>query len=334
MTAVNSSEPRYAELTAQIARRLLDHDGPVVILSHVEPDGDAIGSCLGLQRALRSLGKDATTYMDVPRYLRFVPEPGEIEPRLASWPENALLVVLDVDNNDVRRVDGADLSAYAGDVLNVDHHGTNRRVATLGLVDPTKAATALMVMHLVDALGAAWTPELATPVLLGINTDTGSFRFSNTSPEVLRAAADLVERGARLAWMNEMLSQQQPSYYALLREVLSSMEFLEGGLVVVARVDEAMLARAGAAWEDVESYVNVIRGAEGTELACLFKDFGDRTKLSLRSRGRVSAQNVAVACGGGGHVAAAGATVTAPYAEARALMERATRAELERVGLV
>jgi phosphoesterase RecJ-like protein len=143
-----------------------------------------------------------------------------------------------------------------------------------------------------------------------------------------------VEGGARLAWINEMLSQQQPSYYALLREVLTSMEFLEGGLVVVARVDDAMLERAGASWEDVESYVNVIRSAEGTELACLFKDFGDRTKLSLRSRGRVSAQNVAVACGGGGHVAAAGATVMTSYPEARALVEREVRRELERVNLV
>lgn len=334
MTAVNAAEPRYNELIRAIAEKLRGHAGPIIVVSHVDPDGDALGSCLGLTRALQALGKDARMFMRVPRYLRFFVQPGEVAETLAAWPAGALLVVLDVDNNDVARVEGADLAQYSGEVVNVDHHGTNKRAASLGLVDPSKAATALMVKHLIEALGVAWTPELATPVLLGINTDTGSFRFSNTTPEVLRAAADLVEQGARLAWINEMLAQQPPAYYALLELVLGSMTFSEGGLIVTARVDEAMLTRTGSSWDDVESYVSVIRSAEGTELACLFKDYGDKVKLSLRSRGKVSAQNIAVACGGGGHVAAAGATVARPYPEARALFEAQAHQELVRVGLL
>jgi phosphoesterase RecJ-like protein len=271
--------------------------------------------------------------MKVPRYLRFLPREGEVQPELTVWPEGALLVVLDVDNNDLRRVEGADLTSFTGDVINVDHHGTNLRRATLGLVDPTRAATALMVTHLVEALNAPWSPDIATPLLLGINTDTGSFRFSNTTPDVLRTAADLVERGAALADINERLAQQPRSYYVLLERVLGTMEFLEDGAIVVAQVNDEMLREAGAAWEDVESYVNVIRGAEGTELACLFKVYPDRTKLSLRSRGRLSAQRIAIACGGGGHVAAAGATVMAGYAEARAMFEQEARLELERSGV-
>lgn len=334
MTARNAAEPRLHELTATIAARLRAHSGPIIILSHVDPDGDAIGSCLGLQRALRALGQEATTYMRVPRYLRFVPQPGEIGEQLDSWPAGALLVVLDVDNNDHARVEGADLTGYQGEVINVDHHGTNLRRADYSLVDPTQAATAQMVMHLIEALGVAWTPEIANPILLGINTDTGSFRFSNTTPEVLRAAADLVEAGASLPWMNEHLAQQPPSYFTLLEGVLSSMAYLYGGLVVTAHVTQAMLDRAGATWDDVENYVSVIRSAEGTELAALFKDYGDRVKLSLRSRGRVSAQNVAVACGGGGHVAAAGATMPMDFASAQALFEAEAGRELRRAGLI
>ncbi|WP_110885183.1 DHH family phosphoesterase [Deinococcus yavapaiensis] len=334
MTLANHAEPRYADLCREVARHLSAHTGPILIFSHVDADGDALGSSLGLARALRLLGKDATACVKVPNYLRFLASEGEVrETPLEAWPEGALTVVLDVDNNDPVRVDLADLASFSGPVLNVDHHGTNKRTATVSLVDPTKAATALMVMDVVNELGAPWSSEVATPILLGINTDTGSFKFSNTTPEVLRAAADLVEHGADLVTINEQLAQQSRSYFALLREVLGSMEFLFGGLVVIARVDEGMLARAGATWEEVESYVSVIRSARGTELACLFKDYGASVKLSVRSRGKLSAQRIAVACGGGGHFAAAGATVKAPFVQARALFDREAKAELERVGL-
>ena len=333
----NLPEPLYAQLAAQVAQTLADHTGEIVILSHVDPDGDALGSCLGLQRTLRAIGRQAQTYMLVPPYLEFLPQPGEVRPTLEAWPAGALLVVLDVDNNDVRRVAGADLSSYSGQVINVDHHGTNQRKADLGLVDPSQAATAGMMADIVNALLTTaqlpWTPEIATPLLTGLNTDTGSFRFANTTPAVLRQAAQLVERGARLSWINDQLAQNPPRYFALLKEVLGSMAFSAGGLIVSARVDDAMLVRAGAEWDDVESYVNTIRSAKGSELACLYKDYGQHVKVSLRSRGRVSAQNIAVALGGGGHIPAAGATVQGEFGAVRRAFEAAAQTELERVGL-
>ncbi|ULH15628.1 bifunctional oligoribonuclease/PAP phosphatase NrnA [Deinococcus sp. KNUC1210] len=333
----NIPNPDYAAQIQAVADHLDAHTGPVVIVAHVDPDGDALGSCLGLQRTLRACGKEAQTYMEVPHYLAFLPQPGEVLPRLESWPEGALLVVLDVDNNDAARVAGADLSSFTGSVINVDHHGTNKRQASLGVVDPSQAATAGMVADIAQVLlersDQPWTPEIATPLLTGLNTDTGSFRFANTTPAVLRQAASLVEHGARLAWINDRLSQNPPRYYALLKEVLGSMAFSHGGLVVTARIDAEMLSRAGAEWEDVESYVNTIRSAEGTELACLFKDYGSRVKVSLRSRGRVSAQNIAVALGGGGHVPAAGASVDGDYAAVQAAFDAAVTTELKRAGL-
>ena len=232
-----------------------------------------------------------------------------------------------------RGVAGADMNAFKGQVVNIDHHGTNRREAAVSLVDPSQAATAMIIKDVVDALGVPWTSEIATPLLLGTNTDTGSFRFSNTTPQVLRTAADLVEHGAQLGWINDQLARNPQRYYDLLREVLDQMKFSSDGLIVRSRIDEAALERTRANWEDVESYVNTLRNADGAELAVMFKDYGERVKLSLRSRGRLSAQNIAVALGGGGHVAAAGASVTAPYAEALALFDAAADAELRRVGL-
>ncbi|MBB5232750.1 DHH family phosphoesterase [Deinococcus budaensis] len=330
MNGMNDAAPRYAQDVAAVAAKLREQAGPIVVLTHENPDGDALGSVLGLTRALRALGKTVVAPMDVPRFLRFLPQPGEISPRLEAWPPQALAAVLDVDNNDPGRVAGADLRAFAGEVVNIDHHGTNLRRADALLVDPGRPATAMMVAEVVDALGAPWSEAIATPLMLGLTTDTGNFRFDSVTPQTFEVAARLRAHGARLGWLNDQLGQNPRSYYLLLREVLDTLEFLHGGRVVLARVDDAMLDRAGSSWEDVESYVNLLRGAEGSVLAVMVKDFGDRVKLSLRSRGGVSAQNIAVALGGGGHVPAAGASLALPYAEVRARLDEAITAELGR----
>jgi phosphoesterase RecJ-like protein len=330
MTDPANGDTSYTEGVAAIVRLLRAHNGPVVVLAHEGPDGDALGSVLGLARALRSLGKEVIAPMDVPRYLSFLPEPGELSAPLETWPAGSLAVVLDVDNNDPARVAGADLSIFEGPVINIDHHGTNRRQATALLVDPARPAAAMMVADVVDALGVTWTEAIATPLMLGLNTDTGSFRFSSVTPATFECAARLLAHGARLGWINDSMAQNPRTYYLLLREVLTTLEFLHGGRVVLARVDDAMLERAGGNWEDVESYVGLLRASEGAELAVMVKDFGERVKLSLRSRGKVSAQNIAVALGGGGHVPAAGATVAEPYAAVRPQLDAAIGAELTR----
>lgn len=333
MTGINDATSSYPQAVQAVAECLRAHSGPTVVLSHENPDGDALGSVLGLTRALRALGREVIAVMEVPRYLRFLVQEGEIVPALGEWPRGALAAVLDMDNNDAARVAGADMTAFDGPVVNIDHHGTNRRQADALLVDPSLPAAAMMVADVVDALSAPWSEQIATPLMLGLNTDTGSFRYDSVTPQTFEAAARLLSHGAQLGWINDNLSQNPRSYYLLLREVLGTMEFLHGGQVVLARVDDAMLERAGSTWEDVESYVNILRGAEGSVLAVMVKDYGDRIKLSLRSRGGVSAQNVAVALGGGGHVPAAGATLTGPYAEARERLDAAVTAELGRVGL-
>ena len=331
MTAANAATPDYRRNVDAVATALLAHPGPVVVLSHENPDGDALGSVLGLARALRSLGKDVRAPMTVPRYLSFLPRPGELSGPLTEWPAGALAAVLDVDNNDPVRVAGADLKTFSGPVINVDHHGTNLRRADAGVVDPSKPAATMMVADVIDALGVPWSEDLATPLMLGLSTDTGNFAFDSVSAETFECAARLRGYGARLGWLNDQMRQNPPSYYLLLREVLGKLEFLHGGRVVQTRVDEDMLTRAGATWEEVESYVSMLRNAEGAQLAVMAKDYGDRVKFSLRSRGPVSAQNVAVALGGGGHVPAAGATFTGSYAEARAQLDAAIEAELARV---
>jgi bifunctional oligoribonuclease and PAP phosphatase NrnA len=328
----NLGDPLYQEKLSTIAERLKAHQGIIVIAAHVDPDGDAIGSVLGASRALAALGKSVLPVGVPPRYLEWMVGVNELTPKLEVLPDGALLLV--VDSADMSRVDGVPMTQIGIPIINIDHHGSNPRFGELSLVSPDKAACALMVKDLVAALGTPLTTQIAEPLLTGILTDTGFFRNSNTDTSVLHAAADLLSAGVSLVKINEALASQPHSFYKLQAEVYATIEFPLSGKMVTAFVNSAMLERLGASWEDVESLVNYIRNAEGTVVACLFKDYGDSVKVSLRSKGLVSAQNIAIACGGGGHVPAAGATIQLPFAAAYAKVLQEAQLELHRAGIL
>lgn len=328
----NSGDPQYFEKLQAIATRLKNHNGTIVLAAHVDPDGDAIGSVLGASRALQTLGKKVQPVAVPPRYLEWMPSAGELTPKLETLTADTLLLIL--DSAEVSRVDGVPMTQAGIPIINIDHHGSNPRFGELALVSPDKAACAWMVKDLVAALGVPLSVQIAEPILTGILTDTGFFRNSNTDAGVMRAAADLLETGVSLTKINEALAAQPRSFYGLQSEVYATIEYPLGGKMITAVVNNAMLEKLGASWEDVESLVGYIRNAEGTVLACLLKDYGDSVKVSLRSKSGVSAQNIALACGGGGHVPAAGATINLPFAEAKAKVLLEAQRELERVGLL
>ena len=241
-----------------------------------------------------------------------------------------MLVAL--DSAEVTRVVGVPMDQVGVPIINIDHHGSNPRFGEIALVSPDKAATAIMVKDLIKTLGVKLTAAIAAPLLTGVITDTGFFRNSNANGEVLRAAADLVEAGASMVTINEALGITTRNSFKLQSEVYATICYDLGGKVISAHVNEAMLERVGCTWEEVESLVSHLRSAEGTLLAVLYKDYGDKVKVSMRSKANVSAQNVAVALGGGGHVPAAGATVQGNLAQARAALLLEAQRELKRVG--
>lgn len=297
--AQNAPEPLYYEKLQAIAGHLLEFGGEIYIVTHVDPDGDAIGSSLGMARALRSIGKSVTLVASPPPYLQFLGGPEEFHPPVERIPAGALLLVL--DSAEVARVAGAPVEGY---VINIDHHGTNPRFGQMSAVDPSKAATAQMVKDLIDILEVEWTPEIATPVLTGIITDTGNFRHSNTTPEVLHDAAELVGHGVKLADLTDRLQWRPQAYFKTLGAVLTTVQFHFGGRLVTAHLPPGFSFE-----DDSDDFVGTIRYAEGTNLAIFLRQRGEDVKLSIRSRGEVSAQSVAVRLGGGGHVPAAGATL-------------------------
>jgi len=325
----NQPEPQYWEKMRLVADVLRASDAPVVIIAHEDPDGDAVGSTLGLARALRQLGKEVWWIVEPPRFLRFLPRDDEYHEPIEKLPEDAILVVL--DSGDRHRAVGAPVEGF---VINIDHHGSNSRFGQIHIVDPTKAAAAQMVKDLIDALEVEWTEEIATPVLTGLITDTGNFRFGNTTPEVLETAAELVGHGVKLADLTDRLQWRPPQYFKLMGMVLSTVQFHFGGLAVTAHVTKKMTEEAGIGEEDTDDFVGVIRYAEGSYVAILFKEREDGTKLSIRSRPGVSAQNIAVELGGGGHVPAAGAVLEGlSIEEAYPVVLAAVEKELKRAGL-
>jgi len=307
----------------RVARALLDHPGPFVVVAHADPDGDAVGSVLTLSRALRRLGREVVTPMrPPPRFLRFLAQDGELAAPLAERPAGALVVVLD---SDPARSEGVPLAG--GPVVNVDHHATNPGASEVAWVDPSYAAACMMVGELVDACGVAWDAELATPCLTGLMTDTGHFRFGNTDRRALQAAGRLIDAGVAYAELSDRLQWRHPDHFRMLAMVMATIRFRLAGEVVLADQTLAMRAALGESEDDSDDFVGQLRYAEGTRIAAILKERDDAVKLSVRSRGGLSARRICQALGGGGHDAAAGATLagaTLEEAEARLLAAVAT----------
>ena len=324
---LRDGEHGYAAALTEIADALRAWQGPIVIVSHVDPDGDAFGSSLALKRALEHLGKRVVLPLEPPRFLAFLAEAGELSAPLEDLPEHALLTVLDVA--DRSRATGAPFTG-AEKIINIDHHGTNDHFGDLALVAPEKAATAQIVKDLLDTLGFPWTVDVATPCLTGILTDTGNFRHANTDRSVLEAAGALIDVGVPYTELTDRLQWRHPDYFKMLGEVMGTVDFHLDGRLVTARLTRAMRERIGESDDDSDDFVGLIRYAEGTLVAALLKERDEGVKLSVRSRGGVSAQAICRELGGGGHVAAAGATVAGDMDEALRQLEVATRHELER----
>ncbi len=323
----NTGEANYTEKLKKIAQTLLDWQGPIVIISHLDPDGDALGSCLAFKRALDSLGKTTIFAMGVPGYLKFLLKDNEHVSSLESLPEGAMLAVLDVDLG--RRTVGAPLEGAAF-TLNIDHHGSNPRIGDLVCVEPGKAATAQIVKDLIELMPVSWTADIATPCLTGILTDTGNFKYTNTNASVLKDAAELIEHGVDYGFLTDRLQWREPSYFQMLGKVMATVEFPLDGLVATAYVTPEMEAEVGSSDDDSNDYVGLIRYAEGTKVAIFFKSREDHTKISVRTRDGVSAQAICHALGGGGHVAAAGAKLDLLLEDAKKAVLEETKKELSR----
>jgi phosphoesterase RecJ-like protein len=295
--------------------------GSALMLGHVHPDGDVLGTLLGLGLALESHGWSVTWAgpHPVPDVLRFLPGADRWQTWDAAPRPFDVLVLTDCPNPD--RTEGllAEARTASSDVLNIDHHPDNRRYGTVNWLDPAAAATGEMVFDLIQALGGPVSSDIALNLFTAIHTDTGSFRYSNTTARTFRIAGELTAAGADPALVSDRLYQRRaPDALATLGQVLRRVRLSEDGRVAWLTVPRGLCSDAFLAAEDLVTYP---RSIEGVEVALLLREEGDgRVKASLRGKGRVPVNRVAHRFGGGGHENAAGCTVRGTLEEATTVM--------------
>jgi bifunctional oligoribonuclease and PAP phosphatase NrnA len=319
-TAALSVEP--------VAAALRDHQH-FVMCAHEKPDGDVLGSGFALGRALETMGKTVHYFLDdeMPKNLRFLPGSDKTRRTFDGIDARALYIFLDM--SDQSRAGEALAWVPQERIINIDHHLGNQRFGRWNYVVETEAATGVLVLDIIAALGQTVTSQIATCLLTAIISDTGCFLYSNATPRTLRLAAGLVDLGANKDLITEQLYQTRSfSGQKILGRMLDDFVLTDDG-ICYSTVSQALLEEFGATHEDLEDVVGALRAVDHCEVAALLKESPDGTyRLSLRSRGRVNVMEAAKALGGGGHYRAAGATLSGPLPSALSSMLEAVRAEM------
>jgi phosphoesterase RecJ-like protein len=288
-----------------------------VVVTHENPDGDALGSLIAMQEILTALGKDSVMFIDaaefpLPHEYRFFPLPGLVTTRPADLAERTIMF-LDCGNLD--RGPGKEFGTSGARILNLDHHHDNTRFGTVNHVVPEASCTAEIIWDLAHALGVEPTITIAEALYVGLVTDTGRFMYENTGPRAHVMAAELIEAGVDVHEIYRRVYEGVPyGKLALLARGLNSVERYDDGRLTLSRLTARDFSESGAEESYSEGVIDFLRAVEGTAVAALVRDRisaagddGRPRKVSLRaSDERVDVSRIARAQGGGGHRGAAG----------------------------
>jgi phosphoesterase RecJ-like protein len=295
----------------------------IAVVSHENPDGDALGSLLGVSLALRELGKDVVMYLEgtapLPAEYRFLDLAGVARELPADIDERVLLAV---DCANERRIgESNEAVERAAFVIDVDHHHDNSRFGDVNLVVPDASSTAEVVRDVLRELDVELTPAIAEALYVGLVTDTGRFQYTNTTPKALRLAAELVEAGADVHGIfRHVYETVQFAKLKLLARALDRARLFDGGRLVVSYLLRGDFAEVGAEEPFSEGIIDHLRAVEGSEMVALIRepprDEGPSRRISLRSsHDEVDVSAIARLRGGGGHPQAAGFSSEEPIEE-------------------
>jgi bifunctional oligoribonuclease and PAP phosphatase NrnA len=296
-----------------VAAALREHDRFLVV-THENPDGDALGSLLATTLALRQLGKDALMFLSgdapLPREYAFMRLDG-LRRELPDDMEERVLVAVDCAKVDRIGPDRAPVER-AKLVVNIDHHHDNSRFGDINLIAPEASSTGELLRDVFRELGVELTAEIAEPLYIALVTDTGRFQYSSTTPKSYRLAAELIEAGADFhAVFRQVYESLELAKLKLLARALDRTRVLEGGRMIVSYLLRTDFAEVGAVEAYSEGIIDFLRAVEGAELAVLIRepprDTGPARRVSLRaSIDELDVSAIARAFGGGGHRQAAG----------------------------
>lgn len=285
----------------------------IALACHVGPDGDALGSMLGLAIASAHAGKEVSASFgspfSVPPSLSFLRADLLVSPQdFPVSPE--LMVVLDAGSTERLGELGSNASE-AGTLIVIDHHVTNEGFGDIAVVDPSAAATGELVYEILRHLDWKITPEVAQCLHTALVTDTGRFTYPNTTPRTLRIAADLIEAGAEPNVIGRYVYEEEPfGYLKIVAKAMDRAVLDSDRHIVYTWIGNEDLESVGIGWEETENMIDLLRLAMEADTAILAKVHEDgRVKVSMRSRGQTDVGALAAAMGGGGHRLASGFTV-------------------------
>ncbi|MBU7317377.1 DHH family phosphoesterase [Paenibacillus oleatilyticus] len=311
----------------QAAAGFIREQDDFLVVAHVQPDGDAAGSTFAVAWMLQSLNKRFTLINEgrIPDKFMYMAGTHAVIEYEKAPPERKFAAVISVDCADFGRI-GLVSECFEPErkLLNIDHHATNDGFGTVNLVRSDAAATVEVLYDLALELNLEFTPELNDCIYTGLLTDTGGFRYSNTTPKVMQIAADMLARGVKGHELAERLLETMTlGQVSLLKRSLNTLSFAHSNKVAWLSVTLDDLSATDASSEDMDGLVNYARNVEGVEVGMLFKEKEPGiVKVSLRSGGVADVAALAQKFGGGGHVKAAGCTIRGSMSEA---VERVVR---------
>ena len=291
----------------------------IALCSHVNPDGDTLGSAAAMKIALEQLGKHVSLFCDgkVPDQLAFLP--GADQYRVPDGTEGPFDLMLAIDVSDPKRLGACiRLKEVSARTAQIDHHPTNPMYMELNSVDGGAPATAVMIREQLRSLGVELNPDIATCLYTGVSTDTGNFSFASTTAECFEIMSELMGQGLKLARLNRRLFRDRAMpQVLLLGKALGSLKYYENGRIAAMKLTRDDFTACGAMSEHADTLVNFGLDTVGTRMAMMAREAGDgRIKFSLRAKEPDTINDVAQQFGGGGHPQAAGITMDGTLDEA------------------
>jgi phosphoesterase RecJ-like protein len=309
---------------------LIENKQNFAITTHIRPDGDGIGSSLGLCWLLRSLNKSAEVIAADTIPVAYRALPGADEIRQVAEIDREYDAVFVIECSDVER---PGIGGLAGQfTVNIDHHATSEHFGSINWIDSTASAVGEMIYNLCKAIGGRITREIAECLYLALVTDTGSFHFSNTTDRTLKVASELVRAGVKPADISEAIYNSYPwSRIELMRRVLSTVKRDPSGRIAWMRQTLAMKDDSRAVDGDNNGFVNIPLAAREVLAVVYTREVGENTfRVSLRSKGDINVAKVAEKFGGGGHKNAAGCCVEGDWDERERELVKAVSEAVEK----
>ena len=303
----------------------IKESGNIVLISHVNPDGDALGSSLSMYNILKNMGKNVSVVnmTDLASYLDFLPNYDKVKKVL---PKKIDLMI----SFDCGSFDRLGIEEKPSFLINIDHHISNTNYGDINLIEDA-ASTSQVVFNILEANDIKIDKDSATCIYTALVTDTGNFQYESVTDEVFRVASELVKCGVKRDFISKMLYERDRlSRLRFIAKALDTLELHLEGKVGSVEVTNELMAKTGAIKDDTDGLVNMVRKLDTVEVAMMLREEenGD-IKVSLRSKNYVDVSKIAVKYGGGGHIRASGVTISGKtFGEIKEMLLKDIKGEL------